>query len=148
MDTTMSEIISLRGTILPLSRRRRDALEAFARLEAEKAGKPAQTWVRETWGFTAAEAKEVLKANASEVLWERIIQHPNGGWKVMIPVMGSVIGLSLEDHIHSELRGLQHEAQERERAAQQLAVAEAILRGTPVVAVGAGSGTTGRRRHL
>jgi hypothetical protein len=148
MDTTMSEIISLRGTILPLSRRRRDALEAFARLEAEKAGKPPQTWVRETWDFTAAEAKEVLKANASEVLWERIIQHPNGGWKVMIPVMGSVIGQSLDDFVHSELQELQREAQEQQRRAQQLAIAEAILRGAPVVSVGAGSGTTGRRRHL
>lgn len=144
----MNEIISLGGTIFPLNRRRRDALMVYAKAAAEKAGKPAQTWVRETWDFTVAEAKEVLKANASEPLWERIIQHPNGGWRVLLPVMGAVIGQSLEDFIEHEIGGLEREAQERERRARQLAQTEAFLRGRPVAVVGAGSRAAGRRADV
>ncbi|MCR5876955.1 hypothetical protein [Phenylobacterium sp. J367] len=144
----MDEITSLGGTILPLNRRRRDALMVFASRSAAKADKAPQAWVRETWDLETYEAKDLLKGNASEAVWEKIIRHRNGGWRVVLPIMGSVIGHSLEDFIEAERRELEHEAQARERRARELADAEAFLRRRPVAAVGAGSRPPNPRVHL
>lgn len=139
MDVTMDEIFTRAGSVLPLTRRRRDALAEYAVIAARKADKPALTWTRATWDLENHEAKDLLKGNASEAVWERIIRHPNGGWRLVLPIMGSVIGHSLEDFIEAERRELEHEAQARQRRARELAENEAFLRGRPVVAVGAGS---------
>jgi hypothetical protein len=79
MDVTMEEISSRGGTILPLTRRRRDALAEYVVQAAAKAEKPRQTYARERWDLTTAEAKDLLKGDASEAVWERIMRHPNGG---------------------------------------------------------------------
>lgn len=96
MTVAAMEILSLRGTVLPLDQRRRDALAHYARLEAEAAGMPAQSWVRQAWGLKDYEAKDLLKAMSSETIWERILKHKNGGWPVALAVLGAVIGQDVE----------------------------------------------------
>jgi hypothetical protein len=33
-----------------------------------------QTWVRETWGLKDYEAKHLIKGDASETVWERLLK--------------------------------------------------------------------------
>jgi hypothetical protein len=99
MTVTATMIISLGGTNLPLDQRRRDALAHYAQIEAAAAGMPPQRWVRQTWDFKDYEAKDLLKGNASEPMWERILKHKNGGWGVALPILGAVIGVGIEDFL-------------------------------------------------
>jgi len=48
------------------------------------------------------EAKGVLARRASLRVLEHIMKHPNGGWAVVLPVLGDVIGQSLDDWHHHE----------------------------------------------
>jgi hypothetical protein len=102
MTATADMIITLGGTVLPLDQRRRDALANLAQLEAKAAGLPAQTWVRQTWGLKDYEAKDLLKGNSSEPVWERILKHPNGGWSVALPILGAVIGHDVEVFLQAQ----------------------------------------------
>lgn len=104
MTVTDMDISSLRGTILPLDQRRRDALANFAMLSAVDAGRAPQAWVRKTWDLKDYEAKDLLKGNASEPVWERILKHPNGGWAVAIPIIGAVIGMGLDEFLANQRR--------------------------------------------
>jgi hypothetical protein len=105
------QIMSRRGTEFALDRRRRDALATYAENHAADAGKPPQTWVRETWGFKVYEAKHLLAGNASEVMWERILKGrgPHTGWAVAIPVLGAVIGEDIAFHFAAERQQVAHE---------------------------------------
>ena len=107
MTVTYMDISTRRGTVLPLDQRRRDALANYARLAAEDAGMPPQAFARKVWGFKEYEAKDLLRGNASEALWERIVKskHPeHGGWKVVLPVLGAMIGETVEDFLQNERR--------------------------------------------
>ncbi len=107
MTVTYMDISTRRGTVLPLDRRRRDALAEYARMAAQDAGVPPQTFVRQTWRMKDYEAKDLLKGNASEALWERVVKsnHPeHGGWKVVLPVLGAMIGETVEDFLQNERR--------------------------------------------
>lgn len=108
------------GTNLPLDQRRKDALASYARKAAGDA-KSKQLWVEKTWDLKDYEAKDLLKGKASEAVWARIICHKNGGWRVVIPVLGSVIGQSLDDFIASEIEAVAH-------AKQRLEESEALMR--------------------
>lgn len=104
MTVSAMDISSLRGTNLPLDSRRRDALATYAKFAADDAGVAPQAWVRKTWGFADYEAKALLKGDASEAMWERILKHKNGGWNVAIPVLGAVVGLGLDDFLAAQRR--------------------------------------------
>ena len=105
------------GTVLSLDRRRKDALLEWVLAEARAAGaRSPQGGLEKTFDFKPYEAKTVLKADASEPLWERMVKHKNGGWRVVLPVMGAVIGHGLDDFVQAEQRRL---ARERERYAAQ-----------------------------
>lgn len=109
MELTADMIITRRGTILPLDQRRRDALANFAVEAAKASGIPAQRWARETWTLKDYEAKDLLRGNASEPVWERILKHKNGGWPVALPILGAVIGHGIEDFITQEQERLSRE---------------------------------------
>lgn len=109
MQVTAEMIITRSGSSLPLDQRRRDALANYAEIAARAVGAKPQTWVRETWDLKDYEAKDLLKGNASEPVWERILKHKNGGWAVAIPILGAVIGQDLHDFIDKERR--RHEDQ-------------------------------------
>jgi hypothetical protein len=120
MDVTAEMILTSLGTSLPLDRRRKDALAAWARAAAGDA-KSKPGWLMRQYGLKEYEAKDLLKGNASEAVWERIVKHKNGGWQVVIPVLGAVIGQSLDAFIASEIEDIRHERsqlEELERRAQ------------------------------
>lgn len=113
MTVTAEMILTDFGAKLPLDQRRRDALAAYVRATHSRTQtrRGAQAWCEERWDLRDYEAKDLLKGNASETVWEKIVKHPNGGWAVVIPVLGCVIGQSLEDYIEQ-----QAEEARRERA--------------------------------
>lgn len=104
MTLAADMIITRRGAILPLDQRRRDALANYAEIAAADAGQPLQTWVRITWGLKEYEAKDLIRGNASETVWERILKRrgPHCGWAVAIPILGAVIGHDIADHFANE----------------------------------------------
>lgn len=107
MTVEYVEIFTRRGTVLPLDQRRRDALAEYARLASEDAGLAAQAWARKTWGLKDYEAKDLLRANSSEAIWERIVKskHPeHGGWRVVLAVYGAIIGEGVDDFLQNERR--------------------------------------------
>lgn len=111
MTLAAEMIITRRGTILPLDQRRRDALANYAEIAAAQAGTPVQTWVRKTWKLKDYEAKDLIRGNASETIWERILKlrGPHCGWQVAIPILGAVIGEDLADHFAAEQRQVANE---------------------------------------
>lgn len=123
-------IMTRAGTEFALDRRRRDALATYAEIEAAKAGKPAQQWVRETWGFKDYEAKHLLRGNASEVMWERILKGrgPHSGWRIALPVLGAIIGLDLADYFASEREQVAHERARYEAEEARISRLEAHAR--------------------
>lgn len=127
------QITSLRGTNLDLDARRRDALANYARLAAEDAGMAPQAWVRKTWGFEAYEAKHLLRGDASEPMWERILKGkgPHTGWAVAIPVMGAVIGAPIHDFFREQTRIAAQEACLAEEHERLAAIAYRRLEGGP-----------------
>jgi hypothetical protein len=124
MTVTAEMILSDFGANLPLDRRRKDALATFVRGEARRAGISAERWARERWDLKDYEAKEVIKANASETIWERIVKHPNGGWHVVLPILGAVIGQGIGEFFAQEAARARHEAEQRQRDAEALAAIE------------------------
>jgi hypothetical protein len=131
LTLTAEMILTDFGAKLPLDQRRKDALAAFARASHQRTQTRwgAQVWVEHRWDLKDYEAKDLLKGNASEAVWERIVKHPNGGWSVVIPIMGAVIGQSLEDYIEQQAEGArreraQWEATERRLEALSARVAE------------------------
>jgi hypothetical protein len=131
MTITGQMILTDFGAKLALDQRRRDALAAFARASHQRTQTRfgAQAWVEQQWGLNDYEAKHLLKGNASEAVWERIVKHPNGGWAVVIPIMGAVIGQSLETYIEQQakeaaLERAQWEERERRLSALSARVAE------------------------
>lgn len=127
MQLTAQMILTDFGTKLALDQRRRDALAAFARgahLRTQTRW-GAQAWVEHQWDLTDYEAKHLLKGNASEAVWERIVKHPNGGWSVVIPIMGAVIGMSLESYIEQQAEEARRERAQWEATEQRLAALSA-----------------------
>jgi hypothetical protein len=111
MTMAADMIITRRGTILPLDQRRRDALANYAEIAADQAGIPLQRWVRETWSLKDYEAKDLIRGNASEAVWERILKQrgPHGGWRIALPILGAVIGEDIAEHFANEKAQVAHE---------------------------------------
>jgi hypothetical protein len=123
MTVTANMILTFGGSNLPLDQRRKDALAHYARMAAKRAdARSAQGWVERTWDLKPYEAKDLLKGNSSEAIWERIVKHKNGGWPVVLPVIGAVIGHDFDqflDNLHRR-KALEREqiaAEERRAAA-------------------------------
>lgn len=113
MTVTGTMIITRGGSVLPLDQRRRDALMNYAQQAADAAGVPRQTWVRNVWKLKDYEAKDLLKGNASETVWERILKRrgqPHCGWSVALPIMAAVIGEEVSDFFRDQMRQAAKEA--------------------------------------
>lgn len=61
------------------------------------------------WGLTLDEARTVIEARTSRPTLDRIFKHHNGGWRVILPVMGAVVGQSADAFILQERERLAHE---------------------------------------
>lgn len=88
-----------RCPILPLTRATRDALARYVAISAPNGRRK---WAEAEWDLTPDQARAVVEATASAATIDHIWKHPNGGWAVLLPVMGAVIGQELDDFIKSE----------------------------------------------
>lgn len=66
------------------------------------------------------EARTLIEARPSRTLLDRIYKHPNGGWRVIIPVMGAVVGQTADAFIIEEKRKRDEQRQQEEARDQRL----------------------------
>jgi hypothetical protein len=118
------EIMTDCGQSLPFARDLREALGLYAR----------RTWPLNTsghaakaWGIDKATAANLLKGHASDTTITRILRA--NGWSMAIPVLGAVIGQSLEDHVTNEIRKVADEREAFAAQEAQLVRLETHLRG-------------------
>lgn len=87
--------------ILPLIRATRDALAAYV---AIKAPTGRRKWAQAEWDLSADEARAVVEGNPGPQTVDKIWKHPRGGWAVLLPVMGAVIGQPVSDFFRQQMR--------------------------------------------
>lgn len=63
------------------------------------------------WGLSLDEARGVVAGRASQTTIDKIFKHKNGGWSVILPVMGEVAGQSFDQYLIEKRRA--HEEQAR-----------------------------------
>lgn len=121
MTATAAMILSNKGEKfpkLPLDRATSDALAEFVRLQW-----PTHTrkHVEKEWGLSPEEAKTIVEARASKATLDRIWKHRNGGWRVLLPVMGAVVGQTADAFIIEERKRLARERDEYEAQSARMA---------------------------
>lgn len=92
MTVTHMEIRHENGANLPslgLDRATGDALAAYARLVWPTG--TAKACARE-WDLTTDEAKGLVAGSPGKTTIDKIWKHPRGGWAVIFPVLGAVVG--------------------------------------------------------
>jgi len=65
-------------------------------------------------------ARTLIEARPSRTLLDQIFKHPNGGWRVILPVMGAVVGQTADAFIIQEKQRLAHERQSFEERENRL----------------------------
>lgn len=84
---------------LGLDKATRDALADYCRRRWQ-AG-TAKAAARE-WDLSTDEGRGVVAGRASQTTIDKIIKHPRGGWAVLLPVLGEVIGHGVDAFIHEQ----------------------------------------------
>lgn len=118
-------IYSNDGDFLPrlgLDRSMADALAIYVQQTFPALGR--RKAVAKEWGLGTEEARTVIEGRPSKATLDRIWKHPNGGWHVIIPVMGAVVGQSVDAFIIREREKSAHERrtfEEREARLDQMA---------------------------
>lgn len=120
MDISHNERAGQRS--LGLDRASRDALATYCR--AEWPGNTSKHVARE-WGLSLDEARGAVAGRASQATIDKIFKHPNGGWRVVLPVLGSVIGHGVDAFFRAQF---QLAAQEAARAEEHEQLARAAYR--------------------
>jgi len=121
MTVTTMEILGSDGAdrpILPLTRATRDALAKYVALKAPTGRRK---WAQAEWDLSPDEARGVCEATASATTIDKVWKHPRGGWAVLLPVMGAVIGQPAHEFFRQQIRNAADEqarAQEHERLAR------------------------------
>lgn len=77
--------------------------------------------VAREWDLRDDEARSVIEGKASKATLDRIYQHDNGGWRVVIPVLGIVTGQALDQHITREQERVANERRSYEEREERLA---------------------------
>lgn len=121
MTATAAMILSNKGEKfpkLPLDRATTDALAEFVRLQW-----PTHTRknVEREYSLTTQEAKTVVEGNPSKATLDRIWKHKNGGWRVLLPVMGAVVGQTADAFIIEERKRLARERDEYQAQSARMA---------------------------
>ncbi|KAK0332806.1 hypothetical protein LTR94_023418 [Friedmanniomyces endolithicus] len=111
-----------------------DALAAWCDLSFEPLGR--RKAVARHFDLTTDEARTVLEARASRSVIDRILKHKNGGWRVAIPVLGSVIGQTADNYIMTEKKRLENERKKYEAREARLAAIADDLRSVGPVSLG------------
>jgi hypothetical protein len=116
MDISHNERAGQRS--LGLDRASRDALAGYCR--AEWPSNTAKHVARE-WSLSLDEARGIVAGRASQATIDKVFKHPNGGWRVVLPVLGSVIGHGVDAFFKEQMRQAAREAaraQEHEQLAK------------------------------
>jgi hypothetical protein len=77
--------------------------------------------VEREWGLSVDEARAVVEAKASKRIISKILKHPRGGWAVVLPVLGAVIGEPIDAFFRDQMKQAAREARqahEHEQLAQ------------------------------
>jgi hypothetical protein len=120
MQVTALEIHDYFGEKSPLFKldRTRDGLASYC--EARWPVGRRKSVARE-WGLSADEARSVCEGSASQATLDKVWRHPRGGWNVLLPVMGAVVGQPIHEFFREQMRqaakAAEH-AQEHERIAE------------------------------
>lgn len=100
--------------ILSMSRATRDALATYCQQRWPTGRRKA---IEREWGLTGDQARSVLEATASASTIDRIWKHERGGWAVILPVLGAVVGQPVSDFFREEIRKAAREQQQLEHHA-------------------------------
>lgn len=118
-------IYSNDGDFLPrlgLDRSMADALAVYVQQTFPSIGR--RKAVAAEWGLGSEEARTVIEGRPSKATLDRIWKHPNGGWRVILPVMGAVVGQTADAFILNEKARLADERrsyEEREARLHEMA---------------------------
>lgn len=94
---------------LGLDRSMADALAVYVQQTFPPLGR--RKAVAAEWGLGTEEARTVIEGRPSKATLDRIFKHPNGGWRVILPVMGAVVGQTADAFILNEKQRLANERQ-------------------------------------
>lgn len=102
LDRSMADALAVyvQQTFPPLGRRKAVALE---------------------WDLGTEEARTVIEGRPSKATLDRIFKHRNGGWRVILPVMGAVVGQTADAFILNEKARLADERRSYEERENRLA---------------------------
>lgn len=117
---TAVEILGSEGEKYPFLQldRTRDGLAAYC---ARRWPVGRRKSVAREWGLSADEARSVCEGSASQATLDKVWRHPQGGWTVLLPVMGAVVGQSIHDFFRAQMLAAakaQQDALEHEKLAQ------------------------------
>lgn len=101
-----------KSPVLRLDRATAEALAVFCQQAFPAQGR--RKAVSREWGLRDDEARAVIEGNASKATLDRIWKHPNGGWRVILPVMGAVVGQTADAFIMRERERLANEREQYE----------------------------------
>lgn len=123
MTVTHMEVYGSFGEKSPLFRldRTRDGLAAYCEARWPVGRRKS---VARTWNLTADEARSVCEGSASQATLDKVWRHPQGGWAVLLPVMGAVIGQPIHGFFREQMR---QSAKENERAQEHEYLARAAF---------------------
>lgn len=77
--------------------------------------------IEKEWDLSVDEARAVVEAKASKRIISKILKHPRGGWAVVLPVLGAVIGEPIDAFFRDQMKQAAREARqahEHEQLAQ------------------------------
>lgn len=97
--------------LLLLDRQSRDALATYVNLRWPVGTRKA---VAKEFGLSIDAARTVCEGTPSQTTIDKIWKSPRGGWRVALPILGAVIGQSIEDFYQQEAK--EHAAQARRHA--------------------------------
>lgn len=89
-----------KSPVLQLDRHTAEALAVFVQQAFPAQGR--RKAVARAWALRDDEARSVIEGQASKATLDRIWKHPNGGWRVILPVMGAVVGQTADAFILNE----------------------------------------------
>lgn len=102
---------------LGLDRASRDALAIYCR---ECWPSNTAKHVAREWSLSLDEARGVVAGRSSQATLDKVYKHSRGGWRVVLPVLGSVIGHGVDAYFREQMRLAAREA-ERAQQHEQLA---------------------------
>lgn len=139
-------VFSNDGDFLPrlgLDRSIADALAVYVQQSFPPLGR--RKAVAKEWGLGTEEARTVIEGRPSKATLDRIFKHPNGGWRVILPVMGAVVGQTADAFIIAEQQRLANERREYEAREARLGQMARDLRTVVPLALGGGDQLPSRR---